>query len=165
VTLRAKFRAGFDQKGAVLRGVGVVAIHAPAVDRGFVHHRCLGRIVVAPDAQVGRSLGEERRVVGTVGIVAGQAPVVFDDGMDPHPRTRLVVALVAKSVAFFDEDQFVGVAVIIMARLAVGFFKRRMDGLHPGYLLGPFSVTVSAVGCLGGTGKNGSSQNNAKQCE
>jgi hypothetical protein len=130
-----------------------------------VHHSCLGRIVVAPDAQVGRSLGEEGRVVGTVGIVAGQAPVLLDDGVDPHPLGRLIVALEAKGVALFYEDQFVGVAVIIVARLAVGLFKGRVEGLHPGYLLGPLGMACGAVGCLGGSGENGSSQNNAKQGE
>jgi hypothetical protein len=97
--------------------------------------------------------------------MAGQAPVVLDDGVDPHPLSRLVVALVAKGVALFHEDQFVGVAMIVVARLAVRLLERRMNGLHPGYLLGPFSVTGSAVGCLGGSCENGSSQNNAKQCE
>jgi hypothetical protein len=158
VTFGAKFRASLDQQRRVLRGMGIVAIHTSTVCRSLVDHRRSRGIVVAPDTQLGRGFRQERRVIRTVGVMASQAAVILDNGVDPHSLGRFVVALETEGVALLYQHQFVGVAVIIMARFTIRLIERWMDRLHPGDLLGPFSVAGSTVGSLDGGWKNSRSQ-------
>ena len=81
-----------------------------------------------------------------MGIVAGQAPVVFDDGVDPHPFARLVVALVAKGVALFHEGQFFGVAGIIMAPIWGVRPHVGIDAVIPAFVV----VVMGGVGSFWG---------------
>jgi hypothetical protein len=60
VALGTKLGAGLDQKRAVLRGVGIVTVHTPAVRRRLVDHSRSRRVIVAAYTQVGRSFRQER---------------------------------------------------------------------------------------------------------
>jgi hypothetical protein len=82
--------------------------------------------------------------------MAGQAAVILDNGVDPHSFGWLIVTLETEGVALLYQHQLVGIAVIIMARLAIRLIERWMDRLHPGDLLGPFSMAGSTVGSLDG---------------
>jgi hypothetical protein len=97
VTLGAKLGADLDQKGAVLRGVGIVAVHAPTVGRGLMHNSCLGRIIMTPDAQIGRCLGEKGTVGRTVRIVAAATALILDDGMQVTRIRGVVVTFEAET--------------------------------------------------------------------
>jgi hypothetical protein len=81
VTLGAEIGPGFEEERPVLRGVRIVAVHAPSVSGRLVGHRLRCGIVVTLNAQSGPGFDQKGAVGRSVGIMACVTPIILDDGM------------------------------------------------------------------------------------
>jgi len=95
--------------------MGVVTIDAPALGGRFVKNGTRHHVIVTLHAQFIRWIGEKMAVGRTVRIVAGKAPVLFDNGMNRSLISRIVVALKTQSRPLLDEDQFFIITMVVVA--------------------------------------------------
>jgi hypothetical protein len=113
-----------NKKLRVLRRVGIVTVHATAVSGSFVHNGFRSGIIVAVDTQVWCRLQKESLVFRSMRVVATHTPFLFHSGMDVCPCGGFIVALITECIALFQQDQLVGITVVIVARFAIHLLER-----------------------------------------
>jgi len=101
---------------------------------------------MTPDTQLSDRLQQKRPVFRSMRVMAAQATLLFHRRVYTCVCRGFIMALVTQGTAVLNQDQLVGIAVVIVTRFAINFLNGGMHYFLSGDLLRPLGMTIAAFG-------------------